>query len=86
MNRAQYDDWEAGEVEYAFTNAEELINDFRIDGINKVKYSNQIFKQRQIYRMQKIFIILSTNGIFLEYKVNKKKGKTITTMELYSLV
>jgi hypothetical protein len=82
MNRAEYDVWEAEQNDYALEHAQELITNFYEDSIVHVKYTSEDSKEIQLYRMHKIFIILLENEIFLDYKVNKKKGKTITTMQL----
>ena len=80
MDTFNYNEWEADRNNTALTDAQEYINDYN-NGVRFITYRTNQTKQVLEYIFMKIFHILDGSGIFLDYKVFKRREKCI--VELY---
>ena len=84
MNRDGYDDWEAHRLRYAFEEADRLIKLYNEENVEYLEYISDQSKPVQEYCMMKIWMLLHTNGIYMEHKIYRKKDKIRVCIRLAS--
>jgi predicted translin family RNA/ssDNA-binding protein len=84
MNRNHYDKWEAERTQEARDYTIEYLKDFRdsITGHIQITYSSNYTKHTKEYVLAKVYHMLLSHGIVMNYNVTKRRNRTYIKIDL----